>query len=149
MSVPVTRTAFTYWCSFNWKSKTNGNFVLSIITSALNGSELLGSGPGRIIPGEEVQYIPTRRLCGPQSHSGPFGGHINLSPLQEFDFWDRPAHSLFSRPSAPILFKNFILGSFVAYCQIVVGFICAVLRNLPCQFWGLCFLIYFIMQGYQ
>jgi len=50
LSVPDTRTTFTYCCSYNWKRNTNGNFVLSIITWALDTGELLGSNPRHLIP---------------------------------------------------------------------------------------------------
>jgi len=85
MSVPDTRTTFNYCCSYNWKRKTNGNFVLSIFTSALGTGELLGSRPGRFIPAGEGQYKLTRRLCGPQRQSGRFGGHRKHSPWLEFE----------------------------------------------------------------
>jgi len=75
LSVPDTRTNFTYCCSFHWKRNTNGTFVLSIITSAVHRVELLGSRPGRFNPLEGGHYILPRRLCGPKSQSGPFGGN--------------------------------------------------------------------------
>jgi len=53
LSVPDTRTTFTYFFSFNWKHNTNRIFVLSIITVLLYTGELLGSRPGRCFPGEE------------------------------------------------------------------------------------------------
>ena len=63
MSVPDTRTAFNCCCSFNWKRRTDGNFELSNITSAVHIREFLGSRPGRFIPAETGQYIVTTRLC--------------------------------------------------------------------------------------
>jgi len=49
LSVPDTRTAFIFCCSINWKRKTDGNFVLSNITWALDTDELIGSRPDRFI----------------------------------------------------------------------------------------------------
>ena len=112
-SVPDTRTNFTYRCSFNWKRNTNGTFVLSIITSALNADELLGSRPGPFIPGEEWQYKLTRRMCGPQSQSGRFGNHRKHLPLPEFETCDRPAHSIFHRLNARLSSRNLILRNLV------------------------------------
>jgi len=115
LSVPNTRTAFTYCCPFNWRRKTEGNFVLSIITSAFDGGEFLGSHPGRFIPGEEGQYRLTKGLCVSQGQSGRFTGQRKHSPLPEFELWDRPAQSHVSRPTATVLLKNLSLGSLVAY----------------------------------
>jgi len=94
LSVLVTLTGFTYCCSFNRKRKTNGNFVPSIIASALDGCVLLDSGPGRCMPGEDCHYILSSRLCGPQIQSEHFGGHRKHSPLPEFEPRNRPAQSL-------------------------------------------------------
>lgn len=85
--------------------------MLSIITLALDGGELLGSGPGRLIHGAEGQFILTRGLCGPQSQSGLFGGHRKYSPLPAFEPWDRPAHILGDSPTARVLYEILILGS--------------------------------------
>ena len=80
--------------------------MLRIITLVFEGGELLGSGPSRFIPGEEVQYKLPRWLCGSQSQSGI---------LPEFETWDHPAHNLVGRPTAPVLFKNLIWCNLVAY----------------------------------
>ena len=53
LSVPDTRTDFTFCCSLNWKRNTNGIFVLSKITWELVAGELLGSCLGRFIRGKE------------------------------------------------------------------------------------------------
>jgi hypothetical protein len=106
MSVPDTRTAFNCRCSFNWKRRTDGIFELSIIYSALDTRELLGSRPGRLIPGEDRQYILPTRLCRPQSQSGSFGEDRNHSCFPEFGTWDLEAKSLVRRPTAPVFFKK-------------------------------------------
>jgi len=53
LSVPDTRTDFTFCCLFNWKRNTNGYFVLSNITWQLVTGELLSSRPGRFVRGKE------------------------------------------------------------------------------------------------
>ena len=70
LSVTDIRTAFNCCCSFNWKRRTDGNFKLRFITSALNTREFLGSRPRCFISGEQGQYTLTTRLCGSQSQSG-------------------------------------------------------------------------------
>ena len=136
MSVPDTRTAFTHSCSFNWESKTNETFVLSIITSALDTRDLLVSCPDRLIPSEE-EYILTSRLYGPQSQSGDFGWHSKHSPLPEFETWERPATSPLRKPTARFFSRNRKLRRLVTYWQMVVANIPAVLCSLPCQFLAL------------
>jgi hypothetical protein len=94
MSVPDTRTAFNCRWSFNWKPRTNGNFELSIITSAIDTRELLGSRPDRFIPGKDGQYKLTTSLFELHSLSGSFEEERKHSSLTEFEPWDRPDHSL-------------------------------------------------------
>ena len=137
MSVPDTRTTLTYSCSFNWRSKTNEPIVLSIITSALDTRDLLGSRPDRFIPSEEEQYILTNRECWPQNQSGHFGGHRKYSPLPEFEPWDRPAHSLVRRPTARFSSRKLKLRKLVTCWQMAVANIPTVLCSLPCRFWDL------------
>ena len=80
LSVPDTRTTFTYCCSFYWKRNTNGNFVLSIITLATDTGELWGSGPGPglFISSEEGIYILPGRFCRTKSQFGRSGGHKTI-----------------------------------------------------------------------
>jgi len=85
LSVTDTGTTFNCCCSFNWKRRTDGNFELSFITSALNTRDLLGSHPGRFISYETGKYTLTTRLCGPQSLFGRFGEDIKYSPILEFE----------------------------------------------------------------
>jgi len=87
LSVPDTRTTFTYCFSFNWKRNTNRNFVLSFITGLLVTGELLGSRSGRCFPGEEWLCKLTRRLFGAQNQYGCFGKQQKL-PLPEFHSWN-------------------------------------------------------------
>jgi hypothetical protein len=94
----------------NWKRRTDGNFELSFITSALDTRDLLGSRPGRFIRGETGQYKLTRRLCGPQRQCGSFGGDRKHSPLPEIEPWNRRAQSLIRRPTAPFFFKKSLIG---------------------------------------
>ena len=114
LSVPDTRTAFTYCCSFNWKRKTNENFVLNIINLVLVGGEFLGSGQRRFYPGEEKHFIQTRSLCGSQNQPGRFRGHRKHSPLPEFETWDRRPKGPVCKSTAPVLFKNLSSGILVA-----------------------------------
>jgi len=83
LSVTNTRTTFNCCWSFNWKRRTDGNFELSFITSALNTRELLRSRPSRFIPGEDWQCILTTRQCWTQIQSGSFGEDRKHSPLQD------------------------------------------------------------------
>jgi len=83
MSVPDTRTKCSR--SFNWKSKTNEIFVLSIITSALDTRDLLVSRPDRFIPSEEDQYILNKWLCKPQSQSGRSNGYVMMKMMLKLD----------------------------------------------------------------
>jgi len=115
LSVPDTRSAFNFCCSFNWKPKTNANFLLSNITWALDTGELLGSRLGRFIPEEEGYYILTRGMCGPESPSGGCGGERKHSPLPEFEIWDLPAHSFLRSPTAQFSSRNLKLESLVTY----------------------------------
>jgi len=107
LSVTDIRTAFNCCCSFNWKRRTDGNFKLRFITSALNTREFLGSRPRCFISGEQGQYTLTTRLCGSQSQSGSFGDDRKHSPLSEFETWDRPAQSLVRRPTARFSSRKF------------------------------------------
>jgi hypothetical protein len=106
MSVPDTRTAFNCRCSFNWKRRTDGIFELSIISSALETRDLLGSRPGRFIPGEDEQYVVPTRLCGLLSQSGSCGEDRKPSPLPEIEPCVRPDDSLVRRPTEPVFFNN-------------------------------------------
>ena len=99
ISVPDTRKAFTFCCSFNCKRNTKGSFVLGIITWALDTGDLLGSRLDRFIP-SEGQYVPTNTLCETQSKSGRFGRKRINSSLPQFEIWDRPSHSLVLRKTA-------------------------------------------------
>jgi hypothetical protein len=137
MSVPDTRTAFNCRCSFNWKRRTDGNCELSNITSAIDTLELLGSRPGRCIPGDRGQYIVTTRLCGPQSQSGSFGEDRKHAPLPEFEPFDRPAQSLVRRRTAPVFYK---ISQVEKISNLVTNGCCdhsCSLCTLPCQFWEL------------
>jgi hypothetical protein len=54
LSVPDTRTTFTYFWSLNRKCKPDGNVVLNNTTSALDTGEFLGSGLNPLFRGEDV-----------------------------------------------------------------------------------------------
>ena len=43
------------------------------------------SRPGRFAHGKEPRYLLSRRLGGPQSRSGRFGGHKNILFLSRFE----------------------------------------------------------------
>ena len=98
--------SFNCCCSVNWKRRTDGIFELIIINSALHKRVLLGSRPGRFIPGQTGKYKLTTSLCGHQSQSVSFGEDRKHSPLPEFEPWNRPAQSLVRRTTAPVFFKN-------------------------------------------
>jgi len=132
LPVPDTRTTFTYCCSFNWKRNTNGTFVLSIITSALDTCVLWVSRPGRFIFVEGGHYKLPWRLCGPNSQSGRFGGHRIHPSLPEFEPRCRPSQSLFHRPTAPIFFKKSQVEKVSNLQQIFVEFIRAHLCTHSC-----------------
>jgi isocitrate lyase len=108
MSVPDTRTAFNCCCSFNWKSRTNGNLELSIITLALDTRELLSPHSGRVIPGEEGIYILTTTNCGPESQFGNFGEERKFSISNEFEPWDCPQQRLLRKTTAQ-LFQEILI----------------------------------------
>jgi hypothetical protein len=82
-------------------------FQLNIITLALDTRYLLGSRPGRFIPGETGQYILTTKLCEPQSQSGSFGEDRKHSNLPDFETWDLPAENPVRKQTAAVFFKKF------------------------------------------
>ena len=43
------------------------------------------SRPGRFTHGKELRYLLSRRLGGPQSRSGRFGGDTNILSLSRFE----------------------------------------------------------------
>ena len=83
ISVPDTRTAFTYCCFFNWKSKTN--YLCAQNHHLDNQYNTKPICHGHFITSEEGQCILTRRLCGLQSQSGRFERDRKHSPLPEFE----------------------------------------------------------------
>ena len=93
ISVPDTRTDFSFCCSFNWKLNSNGKIVLCIITSALDTGELLGWRVCRFICSER-QYVATSSLCKPQSQSWRFEREIKQPSLPESETWYRTARIL-------------------------------------------------------
>jgi hypothetical protein len=46
---------------------------------------VVGSRPGRFIPGKEPSYLLNRRLSEPHNQSGRLGGEKNLLLIPEFE----------------------------------------------------------------
>ena len=76
ISVQDTHTYFKFCCSFDWKPKTNGSFVLRNITCAVDSGELAGSPPSWM-------------QDPPRSHEIPICSDIDLAEircLRKLDF---------------------------------------------------------------
>ena len=100
ISVPDTRTAFTFCCSFNWKPKTYRICALSITTSATDSGELLISRPGRFIPAA-VQYMISRGCVRASERICTFQNSLALNEIRR---QERPVHSRVRRPT--VFFKK-------------------------------------------
>jgi hypothetical protein len=64
-----------------------------------------------LFPGKELQYLLIRRLDGPHSWRGRFGGKLNIFPLLGFDAW-------IVQPAASSLYWLRHFGSYKNMCEV-------------------------------